>query len=145
MGPLPHPAGGMANQTRQLAELLQREGATVLVIQVNAPYRPAWIANVFGVRAACRLLPYLAALWRAASRVQIFHVMANSGWSWHLFAAPAIWIGRLRGISVVVNYRGGEAEAFLARSSALVRRTMRCASVMVVPSGFLREIFDRYG
>jgi len=34
VGPLPPPAGGMANQTRQLAELLEREGAKVTLVRV---------------------------------------------------------------------------------------------------------------
>ncbi|HET9645641.1 MAG TPA: glycosyltransferase, partial [Burkholderiaceae bacterium] len=109
VGPLPPPGGGMANQTRQLAELLEREGASVLLVQTNAPYRPAIVGRVPVIRAAFRLLPYIASLWRAAGRSDVLHVMANSGWSWHLFAAPAIWIARLRGIPAVVNYRGGEA------------------------------------
>ena len=57
VGPLPPPAGGMANQTRQLAELLRQEGASVELVQVNAPYRPAWIGRVQGLRAVARLLP----------------------------------------------------------------------------------------
>ena len=42
VGPLPPPEGGMANQTRQLGELLQRDGAKVTLMPVNAPYRPRW-------------------------------------------------------------------------------------------------------
>ena len=90
VGPLPPPAGGMANQTRQLAELLRAEGAQVEVVQVNAPYRPAWAERLKGVRALFRLLPYLLHLWRGCGRADVVHVMANSGWSWHLFAAPAV-------------------------------------------------------
>ena len=116
VGPLPPPSGGMANQTLQLAKLLGDEGAIVELIQVNPPYSPRWIERLKGIRAAFRLLPYLAHLWRAAGRVQLFHVMANSGWSWHLFAAPAIWIGRIKGLPVVINYRGGEAETFLNKA-----------------------------
>lgn len=145
VGPLPPPAGGMANQTRQLAELLRGEGAAVELVQVNAPYRPAWAERLKGVRAFFRLVPYLLRLWRGAGRADLMHVMANSGWSWHLFAAPAVWIGWLRGVPVVVNYRGGEAEAFLARSAASVRATLRRAASLVLPSGFLLEVFARYG
>lgn len=134
----------MANQTRQLAELLAHEGAEVILVPVNAAYRPAWIGALRGVRAVARLVPYLVALWRAAGRVDVFHVMANSGWSWHLCAAPAVWLGRLRGVPVVVNYRGGEAERFLERSGGLVGRTMRAASVLAVPSGFLAQVFARW-
>ncbi len=145
IGPLPPPGAGMANQTRQLCRLLAGEGAVVEVVRVNAPYRPAWIRRVRGLRAVVRLVPYLLALWRAASRADLFHVMANSGWSWHLFAAPAIRIASCRGVPVVVNYRGGNAETFLARSIARVRPTLERASAVAVPSRFLQEIFEKRG
>jgi L-malate glycosyltransferase len=73
------------------------------------------------------------------------HIMANSGWSWHLFAAPAIWIGRLRGKAVLVNYRGGEAASFLDHSFFTVKMSLRRAQVLAVPSQFLHQIFAGYG
>ena len=145
VGPVPPPSGGMANQTLQLYELLTAGGAVVTMVAVNAAYRPMWIGQVPVLRSAARLLPYLAALWRAAGQTDVFHVMANSGWSWHLFAAPAIWIARLRGRAVIVNYRGGEAAEFLQHSVLAVRFTMRRASALAVPSGFLHGVFARCG
>ena len=145
VGPLPPPSGGMANQTKQLARLLSEEGMRVQVVQVNRDYRPRWIGSVKGVRAIARLLPYLVALWRATGRVDLVHVMANSGWSWYLFAAPAIWIARLRRRPVIVNYRGGEADAFFSRSFKRVRTTLNKASAIVVPSAFLHSVFERWG
>lgn len=145
IGPLPPPSGGMANQTLQLQRLLQEEGVDVELVRVNGPYRPQWISGVRGLRAVARLLPYLATLWRAMGRADVAHLMANSGWSWHLFAAPAIWIGRLRGTPVVVNYRGGYAGDFLARQAFWVRLGMRRAARLIVPSGFLRSVFSGHG
>lgn len=145
VGPLPPPAGGMANQTRQLAQLLQADGAKVELVQTNPPYRPLWLGRLRGVRALARLLPYLQALWRATGRNDLMHLMANSGWSWHLFAVPAIWLARARGLPVVVNYRGGEAGAFLDASGGRVRASMRRATALIVPSGFLQEVFARHG
>jgi L-malate glycosyltransferase len=145
VGPLPPPPGGMANQTRQLARLLQDSGTIVEVVRSNAPYRPAWVERLRGVRAVFRLAPFLASLWRAGGRVDVFHVMANSGWAWHLFAAPAVWIARWRGRPVVVNYRGGEAEAFMAREARWVVPTLARASAVIVPSGFLAGIFRKHG
>jgi glycosyltransferase involved in cell wall biosynthesis len=135
----------MANQTLQLACILRDEGMTVETVQVNAPYRPHWVGRVRGVRALARLLPYIAALWRAAGRVQLFHIMANSGWSWHLFVVPAIWIARMRGVAVLVNYRGGEADSFLRTARASVAFSLRRAQVLAVPSGFLQAVFGKYG
>lgn len=145
IGPLPPPSGGMANQTRQLARLLSEAGMTVEVVQVNAAYRPAWIEKVQGLRAAFRLLPYLIDLWRCAGRVDLFHVMANSGWAWHLFAAPAVWLARLRGTPVIINYRGGEAASFFASQFRWVQPTLARTSLVVVPSGFLAAIFAEHG
>jgi glycosyltransferase involved in cell wall biosynthesis len=134
----------MANQTRQLARLLADAAISVEIVQVNARYRPHWIGSVRGVRAVFRLVPYLRHLWRCAGRADLFHVMANSGWAWHLCAAPAVWIARLRGVPVVVNYRGGEAEQFLRRQVAWVRPTLRRAFAIVVPSGFLQDVFGQF-
>lgn len=145
IGPLPPPYGGMANQTRQLAALLREEGVEVTLVQVNASYKPAWIAKARLVRAFFRLVPYCLALWRAGEQVTLFHIMANSGWSWHLFGVPAIVIGRLRGVNVVVNYRGGEAEKFFRRWFWAVGPVLQLAHVVVVPSGFLEQVFLKRG
>ena len=145
VGPLPPPAGGMANQTRQLAELLSGEGVTVRTIQTQPPYRPTWIGRIPVLRTLCRLLPYLLALWRGCRGAQVVHIMANSGWSWHLFAAPAVWIAKLRGVGVVLNYRGGEAEEFFAKSFRWVRPTLALVDEIIVPSDFLCEVFARRG
>lgn len=145
VGPLPPPSGGMAMQTLQLARLLEEAGQQVTVVQTNYPYRPAWTARLKGVRALFRLVPYLWNVWRLCGRVQVVHLMANSGWSWQLFAAPVLWIGWLRRTPVIVNYRGGEAETYLRKSARWIRPSMARAASLVVPSGFLEDVFSRFG
>lgn len=145
VGPLPPPSGGMANQTKQLIGLLQQQGCAVELVQVNAPYRPQWIEKVQGLRALFRLVPHLLRLWKMAGRVQVIHIMANSGWAWHLFAAPAIWIGYAHRTPVVVNYRGGEAGTFLAEQAGIIRWSIKRAALVVVPSGFLERVFAEHG
>lgn len=145
VGPLPPPAGGMAQQTRQLADLLRSAGAAVDLIPTNAAYRPAWAGRVPVFRALARLVLYLACLWAGAGRAQLLHVMANSGWSWHLFAVPAIWVAWCRSVPVVINYRGGGAADFLASRQAQVRFSMKRAAALIVPSGFLVDVFKRFG
>jgi glycosyltransferase involved in cell wall biosynthesis len=145
VGPVQPPAGGMAGQTAQLIELLAHDGVRVTFVPTNAPYRPAFVGRLRGVRAVFRLLPYIVRLWRCVANVDVLHVMANSGWSWHLFAAPAIWVGRFRRRTVVVNYRGGEAEAFLSGAAGVVMPTLARADVVAVPSRFLQDIFVRHG
>ncbi|KKO62160.1 Phenylacetate-coenzyme A ligase [Janthinobacterium sp. KBS0711] len=145
VGPLPPPAGGMANQTAQLARKLREDGAQVQLLAVNGPALPPWLARIRYLRAALRLPLLLWRLWRTANTVDLFHIMANSGWSWHLQAAPALWIASLKGKPALLNYRGGEAAAFLARAPRLVAFSLRRASAIVVPSAYLAGVFEQYG
>lgn len=145
VGPLPPPSGGMANQSIQMRQLLESAGIEVRFARVNEPYRPAVLARVKGVRAVVRLIAYVASIWRMFAAVDVVHVMANSGWSWHLFAAPAIWVARMRSKPVVVNYRGGEAEKFFRREWRWVRPTLARADAVVVPSPFLEQVFAQRG
>ncbi len=145
VGPLPPPSGGMANQCEQLLRLLRAEGVAVELVRTNADYRPAWIAGVPFVRAFARLSPYLLRLWAVCGRVEVVHILANSGWAWHLFAAPAIVVARLRGTPVIVNYRGGHADAFFARAPRHVLRLLGSAALRVTPSGFLVRVFRAHG
>jgi glycosyltransferase involved in cell wall biosynthesis len=145
VGPLPPPPGGMANQCEQLVRLLRAEGVDVQLVRTNAPYWPRWSGRLPVLRAGFRLLPYLWTLWRAAGRAQVMHVLANSGLAWHLCAAPALWFGKLRGTPVIVNYRGGEADAFFARAPRHVLQSLRHAALRVTPSAFLQRVFAKHG
>lgn len=145
VGPLPPPNGGMAMQLQQLARLLSVEKLDVEVVRNNAPYRPAFIRHIKGLRALFLLIPYIGRVWRLAGRVDVIHLLANSGWSWQLYAAPVIWMGWLRSTPVIVNYRGGEAREYLGASLAWIKPTLDKASALVVPSGFLQEVFNDFG
>ena len=144
VGPLPPPNGGMALQTEALVRQLRAERVEVDVVAVNAPYQPAWIGKLPVLRAGFRLLPYLWRLWRAAGRADLVHILANSGWSWFLFAVPAITIADWRRKAVVLNYRGGLAGEFFARAFSKVQRTLRRCDDVIVPTGFLQTLFQQY-
>lgn len=145
VGPLPPPYGGMANQANQLYSLLKNDGFQVSFVQTNAPYHFRFIKQVKGVRAFFRLIPYLIKLWRLAGQADVIHVFANSGWSWQLYAAPAIWLAYFRKTPVVINYRGGEAADYFKKSIFWVAPSMRKATRIVVPSIFLNKVFRDFG
>jgi hypothetical protein len=129
----------MANQTNQLRRFLSEEGADVRVVRTNAPYRPALVGHLRGVRAFFRLVPYRARLRESARGASLFHVMANSGWAWYFFAAPALAAAHRGGVPAVLNYRGGDAERFFARSFRSVEKWLKTAATVVVPSDFLKD------
>ena len=145
VGPLPPPAGGMANQCNQLLRFLRAEGVAVESVRTNAPCRPAWIGHVRLLRAVFQLPPYLAALWRCIGRAEVVHLFANSGWAWHLLAAPALAVARLRGVPVIVNYRGGLADEFFSLAPKHVLRALANAAQRIAPSDFLVRVFARHG
>ncbi|MCW8886632.1 MAG: glycosyltransferase family 4 protein [Motiliproteus sp.] len=134
----------MANQTAELIRRLEGEDAEVSLVAVNSPYKPTWISKLRGIRALFRLLPYLFNLWRKITQADLVHLMANSGWSWHLFAAPAIWIAWLTKTPLVLNYRGGHAEEFFSKSWWIIKPSMQKVSHIVVPSNFLKSVFANY-
>ena len=145
VGPLPPLSGGMGNQCQLLVRLLRAEGLQVELVQTNAPYRPAWVGSIPLLRAAFRLAPYLRKLWQAIANADVVHVLANSGWAWHLFAAPAIAIARLHGAAVIVNYHGGNADSFFARAPRHVLKLLAVSSLRVLPSPYLQRVFAHYG
>lgn len=145
VGPIPPPYGGMAMQTQQLTRLLEAEGVAVDLFPTNAPYRPAFIAKIPLLRALARLIPFLLGLWRLAGRVDVIHLMANSGWSWQLHSAPTLWLSWLRSTPVIVNYRGGEAQVYFDRSFRWVKPSLKKATATVVPSAYLHTVFERFG
>lgn len=145
VGPLPPPSGGMSNQCQLLVRLLRSEGLAVELVQTNAPYRPAWVGSIAVVRALFRLPPYLYGLWRACARADVVHILANSGWAWHLFVAPAIGIARIHKVAVIVNYHGGNADTFFARAPRYVLAMLAHAALRVMPSPYLQRVFAQYG
>ena len=145
VGPLPPPSGGMANQCEQLVRLLRADGVSVELVRTNPPYQPSWIGRVPVLRAGFRLFPYLLQLWQAIGRTTVVHVLANSGWSWHLFAAPAIVVARWRDTPVIINYRGGNADRFLSSAPGHVGRFLAEAALRVTPSAFLQRVFAKHG
>lgn len=144
VGPLAPPAGGMANQTKKLAEFIRSEGLSVDIVRTNADYKPAIIGKLPGIRAVFRLAQYKLALFKQLKSADVVHIMANSGWSWHLFAAPAILISRLLNKPVVLNYRGGYAESFFNKSWFWVDLTLKRVQATVVPSTFLQQVFNNF-
>jgi glycosyltransferase involved in cell wall biosynthesis len=91
------------------------------------------------------LPPYLYGLWRACARADVVHILANSGWAWHLFVAPAIVVARIHRVPVIVNYHGGNADTFFARAPRYVLAMLAHAALRVMPSPYLQRVFAQYG
>ncbi|HKP13150.1 MAG TPA: glycosyltransferase, partial [Blastocatellia bacterium] len=139
--------GGQALMAARLVERLREEPALAVGFQPHNPRLPralSWLQRVKYVRTVATTLAYLLMLIGRAWRYDIIHVFTASYYSYLLSAVPALLVARLYGKKTILNYRSGEAEDHLTnwRSAA---PTMRWADRIVVPSGYLVDVFARFG
>jgi glycosyltransferase involved in cell wall biosynthesis len=141
----------LGGQSRQAARLLSRltEDASLDVsfLPVNPllPRPLKWLQQVKYVRTLVTTLVYWTTLLRRARRYEVLHVFSASYYSYLLSAAPAIIVGKLYGKKVILNYRSGEAEDHLENWRLSAIPTLRLADEIVVPSGYLVDVFARFG
>jgi glycosyltransferase involved in cell wall biosynthesis len=138
--------GGQGVQAVALARALEAEGVAVDFIPIN-PRLPAglrWARGVPYARTALRQALFLPRLARLA-RADAVHVFSASYWSFLLHPVPAMLAARALGRRVVLHYHSGEAEDHLASWGCLVHPWLRLADAIVVPSDYLRRVFERHG
>ena len=96
------------------------------------------------VRTLVTQLFYWPLLIRELRRADVVHVFSASYSSFLLAPLPAIAIARLFRKPVLLNYHSGEAEDHL-RQSPIARRVLRrYVDLNVVPSQFLKDVFNRF-
>lgn len=148
VGPSLDILGGQAIQLDRLrTRLAQVDGLEVSFIPVNprlpGPLRA--LQRVKFVRTIATSIAYVATLLWRLPRVDVVHAFSASYWSFLLAPFPAMAIGRLYGKTVLLNYRSGEADDHLTRGRRTALPAMRLAHEIVVPSGYLVDVFARHG
>lgn len=142
---LPPPVGGMAVQAVWLTRLLKEKGHSVLNVPTNSlPLDSAWRRYPL-LRGAVNFLRFCRMMWGSCANADLIHVFSNSYLSFFLFTAPVLFCARCLRKPVILHYHGGAAAAFLERWGFLARPLLRQASVVIVPSAFLRETFAEHG
>ncbi len=133
------------------ADLLRRSWENDAEVEVRLvpadPEFPAllrWAEAAPFLRTVLRMPIYLARLGRALAEADIAHVFSASYWSFLLAPAPAVLMARLLGKRVILNYRSGEARDHLQNWRTAVP-VLRQADRLVVPSGYLRDVFREFG
>ncbi|HEX5830915.1 MAG TPA: glycosyltransferase family 4 protein [Gemmatimonadaceae bacterium] len=148
VGPSLDILGGQAVQAARLLERLRTiPGLEVEFLPVNprlpGPLRV--LQRVRYVRTVATSVAYAWSLLRHVPRFDVVHAFSASYFSYLLAPLPAMAVARLYGKRTVLNYRSGEAEDHLARWRTAVPTIGRFADAVVVPSGYLVEVFGRFG
>jgi glycosyltransferase involved in cell wall biosynthesis len=140
--------GGQAVAAQRLLERLRAVPGLEVGFLPHDPRTNALLRllqRVKYVRTVATSLAYVASLVRTLPRYDVIHVFSASYWSFLLAPTPAILIGKLLGKRVVVNYRSGEAEDHLRRWPRTAIPTLHRADAVVTPSGYLVDVFARFG
>jgi glycosyltransferase involved in cell wall biosynthesis len=139
------PYGGIAIQADQMQRRMNQEGIHTGFLASNYRFPPrfAWMERIRGVRPFLRSTFMCRELWRISPEYEVVHIMACSWLYFFVVVIPALMISRIRGATVVLNYRGGEADDFFARCAWVLKPFFRLAHIVTVPSGFLAGVLKR--
>jgi L-malate glycosyltransferase len=135
--------GGQAIEARTIVEGFASDPGVRVEMQPIDPRIPGWLARIRGVRTLARMPLFLGGLIVRILRSDVVHVCTAAYGPFVLTTSPAILLARLLGRPVILNYRDGRAPDHLR--SPWVRWMVRRASLLVFPSGFLRDVFGRFG
>lgn len=139
--------GGQAIQAARMLKEFRRDGRLDVSFQPHDPSLGplSFLTRIKFVRTVAREAAYVAQLLWKIPRVDVVHTFSASYWSFALAPAPAVWVGKLVGTPVIVNYRSGEALDHLTHWPRTAHPALRAASAIAVSSGYLVDVFSRFG
>jgi glycosyltransferase involved in cell wall biosynthesis len=139
--------GGQAIVAQRLIERLRMDPSLEISFVPHNPTLPGplrYLQRIKYVRTIVTSLAYVACSSPAADS-DVVHVFSASYWSFLLAPTPAVLIARLYGKRVILSYRSGEALDHLRTWSRTALPILRMADSIVVPSGYLVDVFSQFG
>lgn len=139
--------GGQSRQAVRVAEGLRKEPDLEIGFLPHNPRLPGPLRSlqrIKYVRTIFTTLYYVMLLLWRVRKYDIIHIFCASYYSYSLSAIPALFVARLFGKRSILNYRSGEAEDHLENWRTAVP-TIKWADEVVVPSGYLVDVFARFG
>ena len=139
--------GGQAVQLARLHDRLKRTpGVEVSFLPMNprlpAPFRA--LQKIKYVRTLVTSIGYWTLLMTRMRRFDVVHAFSPSYWAFLLGPVPAILVARIFGRATLLNYHSGEAEDHLRNWRGAIKLA-GMADRIVVPSGYLRDVFQKFG
>jgi len=139
--------GGQAVQAKTLFEHIQTlpdMGMEFLPINPRLPGPLRYLQRFKYVRTVATWLWYMPLLLGKASRADVVHIFSAGLTSFSLWTIPASLVARLYGKKLIIHYHDGQLEEHLKLFRS-VRPVLALAHSIITPSGFLTDVFARYG
>ncbi|MDQ3686905.1 MAG: glycosyltransferase family 4 protein [Acidobacteriota bacterium] len=140
--------GGQAVQAARLVARFREEPSldvSFLPINPRLPGVLRRLQAIKYVRTIVTSVAYLLSLLTRVRSYDVIHIFSASYFSFVLAPTPAVLVAKLYGKGTVLNYRSGEAEDHLQRWRRTAVPTVRLFDRIVVPSGYLVDVFARFG
>jgi glycosyltransferase involved in cell wall biosynthesis len=139
--------GGQAVQAKTLFEQIRTVPdlrMDFLPINPRLPGPLRYLQRFKYVRTVATWLWYMPLLLSKALHCDVVHVFSAGLTSFSLWTIPAALVARLYGKKLIIHYHDGQLEEHLARFRS-VRPVLAMAHSIITPSGFLTDVFARYG
>ena len=148
LAPSPDLVGGQARQAQRLLNGLTSDPRVVVGFIPHNPRLPGPLAVLQRIKLVRTLATSLYYWVLAAVRLpayDVVHVFSASYYSYLFSVAPIVLLAKAYGKRVLIHYHSGEAEDHLRRWPRTTGPVMRRADAIVVPSGYLEDVFRRFG
>jgi glycosyltransferase involved in cell wall biosynthesis len=140
--------GGQAVQAERLVRHLQQEPSlevSFLAINPRLPGKLRKLQSIKYVRTVTTSLLYVLNLLREVRKYDVIHIFSASYLSFLIAPTPAIFVSKLYGKKIVLNYHSGEAEDHLRRWRRSTLPILNLCDAIVVPSEYLVRVFASFG
>ena len=147
IGPSMNIVGGQAVQASRLFSALEQLPQLVMKffpIGSRFPKGLAWAREVPLFRTVVSFAVYIFRVAAAIGKHDVIHIFTAGLSSYTLWTIPALFFGRLFRKKLIINYRDGQAEQHITEWRS-AKPTLLLADRVITPSGFLVDVFGRYG
>jgi len=139
--------GGQSVQADHLVRVLNQDPAQAVTFFPLSPLPPKpflWILKIPFLRTIASLTQYCAKLLLAARKPHVLHIFTAGLSSYSLWTIPALLVGKLYGKKLIIHYHDGQAEQHI-KTWRTALPTLKMADRVIAPSGFLVDVFAKYG
>ncbi|MCC6316303.1 MAG: glycosyltransferase family 4 protein [Gemmatimonadaceae bacterium] len=144
IGPSMAITGGQSVMIRQVLEHVGARPEVDIRFQWMNFAVPFPVNRVPGLRTLVAWLAYLPILIVRAPRYDVIHAFTAAYWGYYLWVLPALGAARLFGKKFILHYHDGQAKQHLD-GWRWARPTIKRVDALIVPSGFLVDVFAAYG